>query len=262
MHREIPFGIDDPQAWYSFVVIEGAARPQDRDETCGTVPPGASAAAILHRGGRGRIGARGQPAIPLIDRVSECGRTTLRALLLAACLAAPVALVAASPAAAEKVIRPQGGGPAYMGSIGPWDFYKIEFADGVTSCSMLGWVGRARAPTFGLAAYYTKAGKFDGSEIRFEGIPGNPPTGDAARAELRIGGRVFAMEHPERLAHTGFFLKDWNQADTVIETLTALSGAKGNRSFSVVQGGRTYKFDARDFGKALGRLKEKCGFGK
>lgn len=70
------------------------------------------------------------------------------------------------------------------------------------------------------------------------------------------------MEHPENYAHTGFFKKDWNQFDAVIEALTVLSDANGNRSFSVLQGGKSYKFDARDFGKALGQLKEKCGFGK
>ena len=185
----------------------------------------------------------------------------MRALLIAAAVTSPIALVSATPAAAEKVIRPQGGGPVYQGSVGPWEFNKVEYADGVTACSMVGWVGRERAPSFSLSAYFTKAGKFDGNEIRFEGIPGSLPTGASATAQLQIGGSVFAMEHPENIAHTGFFLKNWNQFDAVIEALTAQSEAKGNRSFSVVQGGNRYKFDVRDFGKALGRLKEKCRFG-
>lgn len=186
----------------------------------------------------------------------------IRALLVAFALAVSVPLLTTHPAAAENVIWPEGGGPIFKGSLGPWEFVDVYYADGASACSMVGWVGRARAPSFSLAAYYDKAGKFDGNEIRFDGISGSPTTGAAAEAQLQIGGKSFAMEHPETIAHAGFFLKNWNQFDAVIGALTDLSEAQGNRSFSVVQNGKRYKFDARDFGQALERLKAKCGFGK
>jgi len=250
MQHDIPFSFDDHQAWYSFVIIQDVNLPWEKAEDGKLVPLDGQCHTCKYPGGKRRINIQVQPRLPLIDRLLGSYRSTLRALLVAVALASPIALAAAHPAAAEKVIRPEGGGPVYTGSVGPWEFYKVEYANGVTACSMMGWVGRAKAPSFSLGAYYTKAGKFDGNEIRFEGIPGSLPTVAAATAQLQIGGSAFAMEHPENIAHTGFFLKNWSQFDAVIEALTTQSEARGNRSFSVVQGGKRYKFDARDwFGK-------------
>jgi hypothetical protein len=262
MHYDTPFSLDDRQAWYSFVIVQDGDAPRDKDET-GKIATADGTIRAGNGSDRSHRSDRQFPSVlPVINRLVGRTGATLRALAVACALIAPLALVGSSPAGAETVIRPQGGGPVFQGIIGPWEFYKVEYSDGVVACSMVGWVGRKKAPTFSLAAYYTKAGKFDGNEIRFEGAAGSPPTGSAAKAQLQIGGKAFAMEHPEKIAHSGFFLKDWNQFDAVIAALSDLSVAKGNRSFLVVQGGRNYKFDARDFGKALGRLKEKCGFGK
>jgi hypothetical protein len=203
-----------------------------------------------------------QTRLPAAGRLlGLCGRH-LRALLVAATLAPPLAIATALPATAEKVVYPQGGGPSYFGSVGPWEFYRVIYKGGSTSCAMVGFVGRMSAPSFSFGLYYDKGGKFAGGEIRFEGIASAPPKGAAARAQLQIGDKAFAMQHPEEIAHTGFFLANQTQANAVIEALTARSTAKGNRSFLVVQGGKRYKFDARDFTKALERLEEKCGPGK
>ena len=146
---------------------------------------------------------------------------------------------------------------SYKKKLGPWHLVKQSWEDGTSGCVASSYHNRTSFPSFSFAAYETD-GKVN-STVRFDVKGKAKPDGEA---KVRIHGQDFIFFHPAKYDHGGYFPRTGKQLVQVLKALVQLENASTpNKSFHVtVDGGRTYKFDARKTEEVLDYLRNECGF--